>query len=113
MTCGDEDELAAFAPLRDPLVAELSADLARRGWFSALPFTAIELVVQVHARDRRWDPLPQRAPNEDQIVLVRVPRPVVKSGDAVALRTAIMAEVAAGVDALERRYRLGTPRFLR
>jgi hypothetical protein len=112
MTCANEDEYPLIHRIRASLLDKLSGDLTARRWFDGMPFVAVELVVQVEARGHRWPVLPPRKASEPQLVIARVLRQVVKRGDDAALQRTIEAEIATGLDQLEKRYRQGVPRLL-
>jgi hypothetical protein len=112
MTCAEEDELPMLDRIRGSLLDKITRELAARAWFEGMPFAAVELVVQVEARGRRWPALPPRGASDPQLIVVRVLRAVVVQGDDAALQRAIDAEIAAGLEHLEKRYRQGVPRLL-
>lgn len=95
------------------MIAALAGDLTAQRWFDGLPFVSVEVVPQVEGPGRRWPELPTAAANEPQLLLVRLPRALVRAGDAVALRRTIDDELTAGLARLAQRFRQGTPRFLR
>jgi hypothetical protein len=113
ITCAEEDEHPLLRRIRPSLIGKLSADLAARSWFNGLPFVALELVVQVEARGRRWPTLPVRKVSDPQVVVAKVLRGLVMSGDDAAVQRAIEAEIAPALEQLEKRYRQGEPRLLR
>lgn len=111
-THAEEDEYPHLDGLRDGVVNDLTAELVARKWFDGLPFVTVELVAQVEARGRRWEPLPPRVASAPQRIVAKLTRAVVKSGDPVAIRRALDAEIASGLEQLERRYRQGAPKLL-
>jgi hypothetical protein len=93
-------------------MSKLRGELTARTWFTGMPFVALDLVVQVEARGRRWPVLPARGASDPQLIIAKVLRAVVMSGDDDALQRAIEAEVATALERLEKRYRQGVPRLL-
>jgi hypothetical protein len=109
----DQGESLWFRALQSAVVTQVAADLAARRWFEGMPFCALELAVQVEARGRRWPEWPPRGPADRQLILARLPRALAVANDAGAIRRAIEAEIAAGLDRLEKRFRQRPPTRLR
>ncbi len=112
MTCAKQDESPLLRRIEASLLSKLSDELTARTWFKGMPFVALELVVQVEARGRKWPSLPPRGASDPQAVIAKVPRAVVMRGDDAALQRAIETEIAAALEQLEKRYRQGAPRLL-
>jgi len=112
VTHAKPDEYPPLQRIKASVITKLGDDLAARTWFEGMPFVALELVVQVEAKNRRWPVLPPRGASDDQLIIARVPRAVVMRGDDAALARAIEAEVAAGLERLDKQYRQGAPRLL-
>jgi hypothetical protein len=110
MTCA-EDDSPVLRRIHAGLVSKLTDELVARAWFAGMPFVAVDLVVQVESRGHRWPALPPRPANEPQLIVARVLRALVVRGDDAAVQRAIEAEIAAGLERLEKRYRQGVPRL--
>jgi len=54
-----------------------------------------------------------RKASEPQVVVAKVLRGLVMSGDGAAVQRAIEAEIAPALEQLDKRYRQGEPRLLR
>ena len=112
-TCANPDEHPFLDRIRPGVLSKLTSELTARGWFDGMPFTVLELVVQVETPRRSWPALPARSLADPQVIVASVPRKIVKQGDDAALQRAIEAEIATGLEKLEKQHRRGEPSVLR
>ena len=112
LICAGRDEFPRIEALKDRVVQDLAESLTARRWFDGMPFAAVEIAVQVEAKGRAWPPLPPTPANEAPIIVAKLLRGLVMSGDEDSLRRALDAEISAGLEQLDKRYRQDAPRFL-